>query len=92
MSINISEIQLSDAERRQLAELAAQTGKPWGEVLAEALATYRSIAPAKTTNGQQPESVYDALKRSNLLGCLKGGPADLSSNSAYMEGFGEDDR
>lgn len=92
MGADISRIQLSDSERRQLAEIAEQTGKPWSEVLSEALTSYRSCAPTKTANGQQVESVFDALKQSGLLGCLKGGPADLSSNPDYMEGFGQNDR
>ncbi len=38
------------------------------------------------------ESAYDALVRMNLLGSLKAGPNDLSTNPEHMEGFGGSDR
>jgi hypothetical protein len=38
-------------------------------------------------NGQK--SVYDSLAESGFIGCIQGGPADLSTNPTYMEGFGE---
>ncbi len=87
MTIDIGQIQPSDAERRLLAELAEQTGKSWSAVLSEALAKYRR---AETANAHEAESVYDAL-RCRLLGCLTGGPGDLSTNPDYIEGFGADD-
>ena len=37
----------------------------------------------------QGESLRDALARRGLLGCLTGGPADLSTNAQHMEGFGD---
>ena len=36
-----------------------------------------------------PESCYDLAKRLGLIGVFKGGPSDLSTNPAHMEGFGE---
>lgn len=93
MAIDTAQIQLSDADRRLLAEIAEATGKPWSEVLNAALDEFRRHQPAKAAQkGRVVESVYDRLKASGLLGCLQGGPSDLSTNPAYMEGFGEDDR
>lgn len=91
MATDSSQIQLSESERKELAELAERTGKPWGQVLAEALAEYRRQASQPKLGGAPAGSVYDALKRSGLLGRLTGGPADLSTNPTYMEGFGADD-
>ena len=93
MAIDIAQIQLSDANRRLLAEIAEATGKPWSEVLNAVLDEFRRQEPAKPVpSGRTTESVYDRLKASGLLGCLEGGPSDLSTNPAYMEGFGADDR
>ncbi|MCY7390366.1 MAG: DUF2281 domain-containing protein [Leptolyngbyaceae cyanobacterium CAN_BIN12] len=42
-------------------------------------------------NNEQPGttavSFLDAARK--YIGCLEGGPPDLSTNQAYMEGFGE---
>lgn len=45
--------------------------------------------PSNVAKAPQNESVYEALVRLKLLGCIKNGPADLSTNPKYMEGFGE---
>lgn len=45
----------------------------------------------RTVNNEQPEvtavSFLDAARK--YIGCLEGGPADLSTNKMHMEGFGE---
>jgi hypothetical protein len=93
MEIDINQIEFSEADRRLLAEIAEATGKPWNEVLTAALTGFRQHAALQTApNGRPTESVYDRLEASGLLGCLPGGPTDLSTNPAYMEGFGEDGR
>ena len=71
-----------------LSEWSARTGKPAEEVLTDALREFR---PAESQSGGQVngESLLARLTRSSLLGCLSGGPPDLSTNLAHMEGFGE---
>ena len=45
-------------------------------------------AAAQAESAEQPQlSFYDLTKE--LCGRIKGGPADLSTNPKYMEGFGE---
>ncbi len=85
MSVDPKTISLSDAQRRALAELSDQSGKPWPEVFTEALATYR---PQVMVNGNSRESFSKAAERLGLIGCTEG-PSDLSTNPAHMEGFGE---
>jgi hypothetical protein len=85
MSVDPKTIALTDAQRRVLAELSDKSGKPWPEVFTEALSTYR---PKLATNGTAAESFSAAAERLGLVGCVEG-PADLSTNRAYMEGFGE---
>jgi hypothetical protein len=88
MASHSQQIQLTDEQLRLLSEWAARTGKRAEEVLAEALREYH---PVESQNGGQSnsESFLSRLARSGLVGCLTGGPADLSSNPAHMEGFGE---
>jgi hypothetical protein len=86
-------VSLNDEQLRLLGALSAQTGLPPDAILSDALRQYRP-APAQAGangNGTSVETVYDALNRRGLIGCIKGGPADLSTTPDYMEGFGESD-
>jgi hypothetical protein len=85
MAVDPKTISLSEAQRRALAELSDKAGKPWAEVFSEALSSYR---PKVECNGKNGESFSDAAERLGLVGCVEG-PADLSTNPAYMEGFGK---
>lgn len=85
MSVDPKTILLNDAQRRALAELSDKAGKPWPEILTEALARY---SPKSAPNGNGQESFSKAAERLGLVGCTEG-PEDLSTNPAYMEGFGE---
>ncbi|WP_425615655.1 hypothetical protein NA78x_005585 [Anatilimnocola sp. NA78] len=81
-------IQLTPEQQQQIADLAERTGHPWERVVESALNQYgRNLA--RPTAGSSPENARDALKRLGLLGAIKGGPTDLSTNPKYMEGFGE---
>ena len=44
-------------------------------------------AKAKQTTVDKKE-MSDLLAAGDLIGCLDGGPPDLSTNKRYMEGFG----
>jgi hypothetical protein len=85
MSVDPKTISLSEAQRQVLAKLSDKSGKPWPEILSEALTSYH---PAPATNGNGAESFSAAAERLGLLGCTEG-PSDLSTNRAYMDGFGE---
>lgn len=87
MIVDPRRIELSPEQQAELAALAAQSGQPWPDVLRDALNAFRSKDPAATPVSQ--ESLYDKTRRLGLLGCLQGGPTDLSTNPLYMEGFGE---
>jgi hypothetical protein len=82
-------VQLSPEQLSLLGQFSVRTGKPPEEVLSDALRQYRpapDAPPSKVANGK---SLYDKLARKGLIGCLSGGPPDLSTNPKYMEGFGE---
>ncbi len=87
MSLDPNEIELSPQQQAQLAEVSQSVGKSWAVVLNEALASYQHSEQAKK-NGASGESFFKAASRRGFIGCLHGGPVDLSSNPIHMEGFG----
>ncbi len=91
MAVDPLEIQLTPEQRSELARLADATGKPWAEVLKEALGSYRPLGTRNGNNQESDESLFDALSRDGLIGCIKDAPPDLSTNPKYMEAFGRDD-
>lgn len=91
MAVDPIQIQLTAAQQAELAKLSDATGKPWTAVLNEALATYREEGVVKMNGERASESFLAAADRLGLIGCLAGGPADLSTNSGYMQGFGRQD-
>jgi hypothetical protein len=87
MAIDPKEIELTEAQRRELAELANRVGKPWAVVYRDALRHYPLPAVRACGDGEA-RTLYDALAEDRLVGCFDG-PPDLSTNPKYMEGFGQ---
>ena len=87
MSTSPDEIVLTPDQKLRLAQLSDETGRRWDEVLDEALAAYQMVPDSE--NGSHGESFYDRAQRRRLIGCVSGGPPDLSTNPTYMEGFGK---
>jgi hypothetical protein len=87
MATDPRQIQLTPEQQRQVASLADQSGKPWPDLLAEALSLHVPTAGDSQVNGT--ESLYDALKADGYLAAAIGGPHDKSTNPKYMEGFGQ---
>ena len=71
-------IRVSDELRKRLKAYAKAAGTDESEVVRLALEQY--ITP--------PMSAYEAFKKAGLIGIVKGGPTDLSTNKKHMEGFG----
>lgn len=91
MSVNAETIELTLDQKRQIAEAAKRAGRPWQDVLADALRSYRP-APigAEKESGGREKSFYDVLNEAGLIGIVEDAPPDLSTNPKYMEGFGRD--
>ena len=76
-------VTLSKTLDAKLTSTAKQQGTTKSAIVRAALTDYlaRSAEPP-------PES-FAALAR-DLIGCISGGPPDLSYNKKHMEGFGRD--
>jgi hypothetical protein len=53
----------------------------------EFLRSKRQNQPAPLQAPEQPRSALEVA--GDLVGCLEGGPSDLSINKKYLEGFGQ---
>lgn len=69
--------------QQSLDSLSAVTGKSEAEVVREALQEY-------CLKYSQQQTAYDVAKAAGLIGCVRGGPKDRSTDSRYMDGFGRD--
>ncbi len=67
---------------RRLKERSRATGARESQVVREALEQYLS------TNRKE-QTTYDLLREAGLIGCVRGGPRDLSTNKRYFKGFGK---
>jgi hypothetical protein len=70
--------------RRRLASTAKKHGKPQAQIVRDLLDARLDRDPKR-----RRESAYDVMKRLGLIGMIKDGPPDLSTNPKYFEGFGE---
>lgn len=87
MSHDPHKIELTADLQFEIAVIAARTGKSSDRVMSEALAAYRlAHCPELPTEGK---SWLAAATELGLIGCLSGGPPDLSTNPEHMKGFGE---
>ncbi len=91
--MNVELENLDPRDRRTLEERARESGRPLGEILADLV--HKALAEdnggaSDSDEGEPEESFYDAAKRLGFIGCIEGGPSDMSTNPKYMEGFGED--
>jgi hypothetical protein len=85
-------IELTSEQFTLLSELSQRTHSSQQEVLTAALRQFCQDLPlAKNgaAEGATRMSFAEKLSGKGLLGCLDGGPADLSMNSRYLEGFGK---
>jgi hypothetical protein len=89
MAIESYDVSLSPDVWKLLNGLSSNMGKPPAEVVADALRQYESGEQKHECGNGHPNSVYESLQEGGFLGCIEGGPADLSTNPRYMQGFAE---
>jgi hypothetical protein len=83
------EYRLDEQQKVALAALSRATGKPWRVILSEALSTYQRTVQSSSDAWASTVTVADAMRSIGLLGSIKDAPTDLSTNPAYMDGFGK---
>jgi predicted DNA-binding protein len=79
---NIS-LKLSNALDAKLASAAKQRRTTKSAIVRAALEQYLA------RNAEPPSESFAALAK-EFIGCVSGGPPDLSYNKKHMEGFGRD--
>lgn len=89
MVIDPNNIELSPEQKRQLADFSERTGRPWDQVLSEALTSFCPKNGPRHPDAAR--SFYDVMKEDGAIGVVRGGlPQDLSTNPKHLEGFGCD--
>ena len=85
MATDPRDIQLTDEQRRLLAEEAERSGRPWQEVLND---FFSQIEASDTEVNRSSLSLFEVLQSKGLLGAMEG-PVDLSTSENHLDGFGE---
>ena len=75
-------VRLNSALRQRLEAAAVRTGKRESSLVREALERQLSRSEAG-------ETAYDLALRAGLIGAVKRGSRDLSTNPRHFDGFGE---
>ena len=78
-------LKLSEDLDAQLTEQAQRRRLSKSELVRRALTTFLQTSE-QAIEGSASPSALDLL--ADLVGCCEDGPADLSSNPAYLSGFG----
>jgi predicted DNA-binding protein len=74
-------VRVSPEMRRRLKAAARRTGTHESDLIRGAVE--RELATAEDT-----PTAYDHAKKAGLIGAVKGGTRDLSTNPNYCDGFG----
>jgi predicted DNA-binding protein len=75
-------IRISESLVKRLKKHADGNCRSESALVRDALENYLGEAPASS-------SAYDLARGTGLIGCVRGGPSDLSANRKHFEGFGE---
>ncbi len=75
-------LRLPEPLRSGMENLSELTGRTESELAREAIGEYLSRHATLPT-------CYDLAKESGVIGCVKSGKGDLSTNPKHMEGFGQ---
>ena len=75
-------IRISESLVKRLKKHAGMRRRSESALVREALESY--LGEASTSS-----SAYDLAREAGLIGCVRGGPSDLSANRKHFEGFGQ---
>jgi hypothetical protein len=85
LAMAVISLKLSEDLDAQLTEQAQRRRLSKSELVRRALTTFLQTSE-QIIEGSASPSAVDLL--ADLVGCCEDGPADLSSNPAYLSGFG----
>jgi hypothetical protein len=85
LAMAVISLKLSEDLDAQLTEQAQRRRLSKSELVRRALTTFLQTSE-QVIEGSASPSAVDLL--ADLVGCCEDGPADLSSNPAYLSGFG----
>ena len=89
MAVDADDIELTEDQKRRLANLSNKTGLPWPILLEDAIERALPLATLRAKAKQQNGSVFDDFFQAGLIGGMPEAPPDLSTNPDQMRGFGE---
>lgn len=75
-------IRISESLVKRLKKHAGMRRRSESALVREALDNYLAETPA-------PSSAYDLAREAGLIGCVRQGPSDLSTNRKHFVGFGK---
>ena len=89
MSSN-DEIRIEPDLEERIEAFAFAMGSTPSEIVRQAFVEFEAAHRPAPENGSPGESAYATLLRAGLIGCVKNGAKDLSTNQAYLEDMGRD--
>jgi predicted DNA-binding protein len=75
-------IRIPESLGKRLKKHAEMNRRPESALVREALEKYFGEVPASA-------SAYELARAAGLIGCVRGGPSDLSVNRKHFKGFGQ---
>ncbi len=75
-------IRISESLVKRLKKEAGMKRRSESALVREALENYLGEAPTSS-------SAYDQARDAGLIGCVRGGPSDLSTNRKHFDGLGK---
>jgi predicted DNA-binding protein len=76
-------VRIPESLQQNLESVVEVTGKSEAEVVREALEDY-------CMKHAQLPTAYEVAQAAGVIGCVKKGPTDRSTNPKYLEGMGRD--
>ena len=83
MSASRITVRIEQELQKRLETIAQASGKTESEVVRAALGDY--LARERTM-----PTCFDLFKKTGAIGCVKGGPTDVSTHPKHMRGFGRE--
>jgi len=82
-------VEISKTTEEAIAKALATGRFSTAEAFLEAAAKDFAAKQLTCAPEEGAQSAYDAFQALGVIGCMKDGPVDLSTNPKHMEGFGQ---